>query len=188
MVKDLMEGSLWKLKSSLTGSTWKKHWVSCDGSEIHQYHSRAKPQASEAPKYKLVLANCTIEDSTARKFCFKVVDLTSNTTLILATDDFDSYEQWLQLLVSTSSGKTHSDDHSATTLYEEENIEVERSDVSYEEKNPVGDAAPVDPVLEFFKKNDCCEVSLIKAQIIILLIKYSIELQIIIALFFLLTL
>jgi hypothetical protein len=155
-----IEGSLWKLKGSLTGSTWKKHWVECDGVKVHQYHSRHKPQKSEQPKYTLHLSNCTVEYAQDRKFCFKVIDAASRTALVLAVDDFDTYEQWLKILVKKDTSTV--DEASAVQEEEDPAADPEHSTASYEEKSAYEEAsAPKDMVLEFFRSHDRCAVSII---------------------------
>jgi hypothetical protein len=153
-----MEGSLWKYKSSLTGSTWKKHWVVCDGQTLSQYHSRTKPAANERPKYVLTLANCSVEDSDLRKLCFKVTEAAKSLTLILAVDDFDTYEKWLKLLVRR--GRSSTVDESIAASMVDNNADVEQSEASYEEKSARDDSVPpVDPILQFFRNPDRVEVS-----------------------------
>jgi len=94
-----VEGSLWKLKASLTGASWKKHWAFTDGVKICQWRSKSKPSITEAPKYTLYLKDCKISDYQGRKYGFKISENNSNLSLVLAVDDFDSYEKWLKILI-----------------------------------------------------------------------------------------
>lgn len=93
-----MQGSLWKLKKGITGTSWKKHWVLVDESRIAQWPQRTQPTSHELPKYTLNLEKCTIEESQLRKFCFKITERGTKITLILAADDYDSFEHWLRVL------------------------------------------------------------------------------------------
>jgi hypothetical protein len=146
----------------MTGSSWKKHWVVCDGHTVSQFHSRIKPPSNEKAKYVLPLANCMVEDSHIRKFCFKIEEASSKTALVLAADDFETYEQWLKLLTNRGERSPPVEDNNASPQENEPTDAdyVERSEASFEEKDDSGDitSSPVDVVLRFFQHYDRCSV------------------------------
>lgn len=153
----LIEGSLWKLKSSLTGSTWKKHWVSADGDVLRQWHARNKPPATESPKYTFHLRDCTVEDNLVRKYCFKVTEKSTNTSLVFAADDFDTYEKWLKLLVYKHAPHDEMEE-ADVSIGDEDQAEYDRS-VGTAEEMSVQQTLPTDTVLDFFKSHDVTDVS-----------------------------
>jgi len=161
-MSNTIEGSLWKLKSSMTGASWKKHWVSTDGVKVNQWHSRAKPSASDPPKYSLYLKDCNISDYQGRKYCFKIAEKNSNLALILAVDDFDSYEKWLKILItsSESAAEQEQEEHAECPLVveEEEDVDGEQSAAHSDEKEALVQDAVPDFILEFFRAHDVYEV------------------------------
>ena len=161
----LVEGSLWKLKSSLTGASWKRHWVSTDGVTVNQWHARMKPSAKEPPKYSLHLKDCNVSDHQGRKYCFKIAEKNSNLVLVFAVDDFDSYERWLKVLISrTGEELGNVGDGSPFPLQDEDEYEVserdEASPVLKEESQEEEEEAPPDFILEYFKEHDLYQVRL----------------------------
>ena len=154
-----VEGSLWKLKTSLTGTTWKKHWVVCDGTKLYQFKSKAKPPANEAPKYTLDVASSTVEYTNVRKFCFKINDSSNNLSLVLAVDDFETYEKWLKATMKKAP-QTIKDEKKNIVIENEEEPEQEPSVVSYEDKSAHVVPKPIDPIWDYFSANNCSQVQL----------------------------
>ena len=152
-----VEGSLWKLKTSLTGTTWKKHWVVCDGTKLYQFKSKAKPPANEAPKYTLDVASSTVEYTNVRKFCFKINDSSNNLSLVLAADDFESYEKWLKATMKKQS-QTIKEEKKNIVVENKEEIEQEPSVVSYEDKSAHVVPKPIDPIWDYFCTHNCSQV------------------------------
>ena len=154
-----VEGSLWKLKASLTGASWKKHWAFTDGVKICQWRSKSKPSITEAPKYTLYLKDCKISDYQGRKYCFKISEINSNLSLVLAVDDFDSYEKWLKILI-----RNENDTENIETSIFPADFDMEGSDAEDvvvaddEKKEPVEEARP-DFILDYFKQHDVYQVS-----------------------------
>ena len=154
-----VEGSLWKLKTSLTGTTWKKHWVVCDGTKLYQFKSKTKPPANEAPKYTLDVASSTVEYTNVRKFCFKINDSSNNLSLVLAVDDFETYEKWLKATMKKAP-QTIKDEKKNIVIENEEEPEQEPSVVSYEDKSAHVVPKPIDPIWDYFSANNCSQVQL----------------------------
>ena len=93
-----MEGSLYKLKKGMTGTTWKKNWVEVDTAQIRQFPSKGKPSAKEVPKNAFPLSECHLEVSHLRKLCFKIMHKSSSESMVLAVDDDDEYNKWFETL------------------------------------------------------------------------------------------
>lgn len=159
----LVEGSLWKLKSSMTGSSWKKHWVSTDGVKINQWHARLKPPPTEPPKYSLFLKDCQVSDHQGRKYCFKISEKNSNLTLIFAVDDFDSYERWLKILITKDADLVELDSGPFEEEVEdnEEEQQPEHSIHEIGDQRVPMDEAPPDFIFEYFKEHDVFEVRIL---------------------------
>ena len=155
-----MEGSLWKMKSSLTGTTWKKHWVHADVTTIKQWHSRTKPSANEKPKYVLDLSHCEIEDNQSRKYCFKISDQANRTVLLLAVDDFDEYEKWLKILFHKRNAAAAAAEPSEQSADNENNSDYQKSVVNVEEEefSVVEEEEAEDFVLTYFQTHDVTKV------------------------------
>jgi hypothetical protein len=159
-----VEGSLWKQKNSLTGATWKKHWVQANESTVQQWHGKVRPPPSEKAKYCFQLSDCTVEDFHARKFCFKIVELSTKLTLILAADDFDVYEKWLKVLFTHKKKAVEAAvldfpvEETASSIHDtinHPNYEASESSDHEEEFLPSeDDEVSEDPVLTYFKRHN----------------------------------
>lgn len=155
-----IEGSLWKLKASLTGASWKKHWAFSDGVKICQWRNKSKPSITEAPKYTLYLKDCKISDYQGRKYCFKISENNSNLSLVLAVDDFDSYEKWLRVLIRNENDTTENIDTAIFPAdFDMEGSEAEDLAVADDEKKEPAEEAKPDFIMDYFKQHDVYQVS-----------------------------
>jgi len=89
-----IQGLLWKYKYSVTGSTWKKNWVFCDGKKFLQWGGNMRPDKSQVPKYSLDLIECTVKESGQRPFAFEIIDNFTKKSMIFATNSDQSYQVW----------------------------------------------------------------------------------------------
>lgn len=120
-----IEGILWKLKTTFTGTKkWKKCWVTMlikekkrkddmnsDPNLPHSFHPNTKIrlyQWSEAykpsimsgkkPKYTLDIKDCSLADYPLHPYSFVLTERASKTTLILACEDPNLHNQWMKCI------------------------------------------------------------------------------------------
>jgi hypothetical protein len=94
-----IQGLLWKSKRGVTTS-WKKHWVYVDDEYFMQWTNKTKPNPDEQPKYQIEIRNCRVQPSTARKFAFEIIEISTGKSMTFAADDSTSFKKWMKILPS----------------------------------------------------------------------------------------
>lgn len=146
------EEALWKLKKGLTGSYWKKNWVYADGETLYQWQSTTKPVSGEAPKYSCLLGECKIEESSIRKYAFKITEKTGQESMLFAADDFDSYEAWLKLFFGSIA--YNSSAYSSTEIEKSEEVNEEVASLYSDDFKQVAS----DRIADYFYQHDITKV------------------------------
>jgi len=110
----LVEGALWKLKTSFTGAkTWKECYVSVvlkestmreDNNNIavylYQWTENYKPSlmSKRRPKHTMELSQCSMTYYTLRQYSFVVTSQSTKDTMIFACNDQATYDAWLAVI------------------------------------------------------------------------------------------
>ena len=110
----LVEGTLWKLKTSFTGAkTWKECYASVvlkestmreDNNNIsvylYQWTENYKPSlmSKRRPKHTMELSLCSMTYYTLRQYSFVVTSQSTKDTMIFACNDQATYDAWLAVI------------------------------------------------------------------------------------------
>lgn len=160
-----VEGSIWKLKTGLTGNIyWRKNWVYADDSRLLQWQAKTRPKNTEEPKYNILLEDYNISSSVIKDFAFQLVHKNNKKdNFIFAVDNAEDYEAWLFVLIPET---VESSEHPPESVVEsKEEIEEESDEESI---NNVVHLRSKEIIKEYFVANNvskvccinCCRISL----------------------------
>ena len=144
---------LQKEKGALMGSSWKKRYAYCDESKLLVWRGD-KPTSKSSkdfeatnPKCGFVISECTFEESSERRYAFRVTDDESRDNITLAAEDARQYEAWHELFSRRRIQAAVSQQREARGLEAQAKKDEEQAKVKILSRD-------ADLIREYFRKRD----------------------------------